>query len=63
MKLEITKEQLEQQLGYKIQDFKLEPIYESKVCIGLSVQVVPIKSIKEITVNCTPLLLNTKWKT
>jgi hypothetical protein len=50
MKLEITKEQLEQQLGYKIQDFKLEPLYEGKTCIGLSVQVVPVQSIKEITI-------------
>lgn len=50
MKLEITKKQLEQQLGYKIQDFKLEPLYDSKTCIGLSIQVVPVQSIKEITI-------------
>ena len=50
MKLEITKEQLEQQLGYKIQYFKLEPLYDGKTCIGLSVKVVPVQSIKEITI-------------
>lgn len=50
MKLEIKKEQLEQQLGYKIQDFELEPLYEGKTCIGLSVQVVPVQSIEEITI-------------
>ena len=49
MKLEITKEQLEQQLGFRIQDFKLEPLYEGKTCIGISVQVVPLQSIKEIS--------------
>lgn len=51
MKLEITKEQLEHQLGYKIHDFKLEPLYSNKICIGLSIQVVPIQSIEEITIS------------
>jgi len=50
MKLEITKEQFEQQLGYKIHDFKLKPLYDGKTCIGLSVQVVPVQNIKEITI-------------
>ena len=50
MKLKITKEQLEQQLGYKIHDFKLEPLYEGEISIGLSVQVVPVQSIKEIII-------------
>jgi hypothetical protein len=54
MKLEITKEQIEQQIeqhfGCKIQGLKLEPLYEGKTCMGLSVQVVPIQSIKEIVI-------------
>lgn len=56
MKLEITKEQLEEQLGYKIQDFKLEPLYNDKTCIGLSVKVVPVQDIKEI--NITGIISN-----
>jgi hypothetical protein len=50
MDLIITKEQLEQQLGFKIQDFKLEPLYNGKNCIGLSVQVVPVQSIDKIEI-------------
>lgn len=50
MILHITKEYLEHQLGYNIQDFNLEPLYEGEICIGLSIQVVPEQSIKEITI-------------
>lgn len=51
MRLVITKEQLEQQLGSKIHDFKLEPLYDGKTCIGVSVYVTPVQSsFKEITI-------------
>lgn len=50
MDLIITKEQIEQRLGVKIQDFKLEPLYDGKICIGLTVQVVPVQSIDKIEI-------------
>ena len=46
----ITKEQIEQQLGYRIQDFELRPLYDGKTCIGLSVRVVPVQSVEEILI-------------
>ena len=50
MDLKITKEQLEQQIGCKIQDFKLEPLYKDDICIGLSVRVVPVQKIDKIEI-------------
>ena len=50
MDIKITKEQLEQQLGYRIQDFDLRPLYDGEICIGLSVRVVPVESIEEIAI-------------
>ena len=50
MDIKITKEQLEQQIGYRIQDFDLSPLYDGETCIGLSVRVVPVRSIEEITI-------------
>lgn len=51
MDIKITKEQLEQQLGYKIQDFDLRPLYDGETCIGLSVRVFPVQSVEEILIN------------
>ena len=48
MNFTITKEDLEQQIGYKINDFKLEPLYENDTCIGLSVFVIPVQEIEKI---------------
>lgn len=50
MDIKITKEQLEQQLGYRIQDFDLRPLYDGETCIGLSVRVVPVQCIEEIAI-------------
>lgn len=49
MKLEITKKALEEHLDCKIQDFKIEPLYDNKTCIGLTVKIIPKQAIKEIT--------------
>ena len=55
MKMIITKEMLEDELGMKIQSFKLDPLYKKDVCIGLSVSVVPVQEVNEITIT-----INTK---
>ena len=39
--LEITKEQLEKIIGCKIQDFRLDPLYDEDVCIGLDISIFP----------------------
>ena len=50
MKLKITKEVMEEILGYEIHYLKLEPMYEESLCIGLSIHVVPVKPIEEILI-------------
>lgn len=50
MKLIMTKEVIEEMLGYEIQELKLEPLYDDSICIGLSVSVVPVKPIEEILI-------------
>lgn len=37
--MEITKEMIEKELGYEINNFKLEPLYKDGKCIGLTVNV------------------------
>ena len=51
MNIIITKEVIEEIIGFKILDFKLDPIYEESTCVGLSIQVTPIQSIEEIIIN------------
>ena len=46
----ITKEQIEKEVGFKIQDLKLEPLYEGNVCVGLKVNVVPEQKIETINI-------------
>ena len=54
MKMTITKEMIEEQLGFEISYLKLEPMYrEDNECIGLNVFVYPIVSVKEIVVSLT----------
>lgn len=49
MDLHITKEDIEKQIGMKINDFKCEPLYNNKnECIGLNVNVFPKTEIKYI---------------
>ena len=50
MKLIMTKEVIEEMLGFEIQELKLEPMYEDSTCIGLSIGVIPVKPIEEILI-------------
>lgn len=47
----IDKNKIEQILGFEINDFKLEPLFEEDVCIGLKVFVKPYVSIEEISIS------------
>lgn len=51
--MEITKEMIENVLGYKINKFKLEPLYQNGECIGLSVYVRPEQEVKFINTKIT----------
>jgi len=53
MNLEITKEELENQLGYKLNDFSIKPLYENEQCVGLSIEVSPVQKIKQIFIPLT----------
>ena len=48
MFMEITKEMIEKELGYEINKFELEPLYENDKCIGLKVNVEPRNKIEYI---------------
>jgi|688.fasta_scaffold451957_4 hypothetical protein len=50
MNINITKEQLEKQIGHLVQDFNLVPLYEDKTCVGLTINVKPVQPIKEILI-------------
>ncbi len=44
----IEKEDLEKILGYKIQEFNIEPVYINEKLTSISINVIPIQSLKEI---------------
>lgn len=46
--MEITKEMIEEKLGYEINGFNLEPIYKGSECIGLSINVEPKRVVEYI---------------
>ncbi len=46
----ITKEMIEKELGYEINKFKLEPLYNDGECIGLSVCVEPKRKIEFLNI-------------
>lgn len=48
LNLNINKKDLENHLGYQIEDFKLEPVYLNGECTGLDVFVQPKSTIKEL---------------
>jgi len=49
--MEITKKELEDQLGYKIQNFSTDPMYDdSGKLIGYSLRVQPVQSVEEINI-------------
>ena len=54
--MRIDKKFIEEQVGYEIQDMKLEPIYEGKECVGLQIFVTPKTSLQfiEIEFNVLP---------
>lgn len=49
----ITKEMIENELGYEINSFKLDPVYEGSKCIAYSVRVEPKKGIEYIETTFT----------
>jgi hypothetical protein len=51
--MDITKEMIEKQLGYEINDFKLEPIFIKDEIVGLSVRVEPKVKLESIIVPIT----------
>ncbi len=53
--MEITKEMIEKKLGYEINKFKLEPLYENSECIGLNVNVEPKHRLEIIN---TPITIS-----
>ena len=51
--MEITKEMIEKELGCEISDFKVEPLYQEEVCVGLKVLVTPTPTLKHINIELT----------
>lgn len=51
--MEITKEMIEKELGFEINNFKLEPHYENGECIGLNVNVEPKGKLEFINTTIT----------
>ena len=51
--MKITKEMIEKELGYEINKFKLEPLYENGKCVGLSVNVEPKRKLEFINTTIT----------
>ncbi len=48
--LDITKEHLEEAVGCNIKDFRLDPIYNKDVCIGLSVRIILETNVDHISI-------------
>jgi hypothetical protein len=51
--MEITKEMIEKKLGYEINKFTLDPLYEDGKFIGLSVNVEPKRKLEIINTTIT----------
>jgi len=49
----ITKEQIEKELGYEIQDFSFDYVKDGDEILGISVRVVPKQAVEYIDVNFT----------
>lgn len=50
-KIVFDKSCIEQIIGFEINDFKLEPLFEEGVCIGLNVHVEPKIPVEEINIS------------
>jgi hypothetical protein len=55
MRIVISKEDIEKQIGYEIENFNLEPLYANGKCIGLNVMVQPKCKVEFITMDFTIL--------
>lgn len=51
--MEITKEMIERKLGYEINKFKLESLYENSECIKLNVRIEPKRKVEFINTSIT----------
>lgn len=51
--MKITKEMIEKEIGYEINEFKLEPLYENGECVGLGVNVEPKRKLEFINTTIT----------
>lgn len=49
--INITKEDIEKQLGYEVQDFNATLVYSDTELIGINIQVVPKRAIEYVIVN------------
>jgi hypothetical protein len=49
--LKVTKEQIEQTLGYELEYFSLHPEYVLGECIGLEIHAIPKEKIIQIPIN------------
>jgi len=58
----IDKKFIEEQVGYEVQDIKLEPIYEGKECVGLTIFVTPKKSAQYIELDFKVLPTGAKFE-
>lgn len=60
--MKIDKKFIEEQVGYEVQDMKLEPIYEGKECVGLQIFVTPKRSLQYIELDFKVLPTGTKFE-
>ena len=60
--MRIDKKFIEEQVGYEVQDMKLEPIYEGKECVGLQIFVTPKRSLQYIELDFKVLPTGTKFE-
>jgi len=51
--MEITKEMIENYLGYEINDFKLEPIFNKGIWSGLNINISPKRKLEYIDMKFT----------
>ncbi len=58
----INKEFIEGQVGYEVQDVKLEPIYEGKECVGLQIFVTPKRSARYVEIDFKVLPTGAKFE-
>jgi len=60
--MKIDKKFIEEQVGYEVQDMKLEPIYEGDECVGLQIFVTPKKSLQFIELDFKVLPTGAKFE-